>query len=74
MINLMNKEDYNKSGIYIITNKINNKFYIGSATNFRKRYNVHNSNFKKNKNSKYLQRAYNKYGEENFEFQIIDYI
>ena len=29
MINLMNKEDHNKSGIYMITNLVNGKYYIG---------------------------------------------
>lgn len=66
--------DINNPGIYKITNIINNKFYIGSAFNIRKRYNGHLSAFINNRNTKYLQRAYNKYGKNNFIFEILEYI
>lgn len=63
----------NTFGIYKILNKINGKVYIGStAKSFYHRWHVHKSNLKKNTHHcTYLQNAWNKYGEENFEFHII---
>ena len=59
--------------IYKIVNIINNKMYVGSAINFRKRKNLHLKNLRDNKHhSKYLQSSYNKHGVENFEFCIIE--
>ncbi len=60
------------SGIYKITNLTNKKFYIGSAVNFHHRKRVHLHDLRKNKHhSIYLQRAFNKYGEKNFVFELI---
>lgn len=59
-------------GIYKIVNTKNGKFYIGSTTNFHKRKLQHFNSLRKNKHhSIYLQRAFNKYGEESFKFVII---
>ena len=60
------------SGIYKIENKLNGKVYIGSAVNFTKRFRCHIStlNSKKHKNDK-LQKAWNKYGENNFNFILV---
>ena len=41
-----------KSGIYTIANILDNKIYVGYATNFRKRKGDHISNLRKN-NLKY---------------------
>lgn len=61
-----------KSGIYKILNKINNKCYIGSSSNLYKRKKQHFNSLLKNKHyNLYLQRAYNKYKLENFEFIIL---
>lgn len=63
-----------KSGIYQIKNKINNKIYIGSSCDIRKRWSTHNYLLKLNKsNCKILQKAINKYGLENFSFEIVAY-
>jgi group I intron endonuclease len=60
------------SGIYIIKNVINGKFYLGSSINLSKRKRTHFRDLKNNKHHCiYLQRAYNKYGKENFEFIIL---
>lgn len=60
-------------GIYKITCKINNKCYIGSSSDIQKRLNSHKSLLKRNKShSKHLQAAWNKYGSENFTFELID--
>lgn len=60
------------SGIYKITNLINNKFYIGSGKCIRKRFYHHKTMLKHNKHTNsYLQRSWNKYGENNFKFEIL---
>ena len=62
-----------KSGIYKITNIVNNHCYIGSAINIEGRWRTHKSFLNKGKHhSIYLQRAWNKYGENNFEFSILE--
>jgi len=64
-----------KSGIYKILNIKNNKVYIGSTTNFNKRKNEHLKRLRKNKHeNKYLQRAFNKYKEDNIKFELIEEI
>jgi len=60
------------SGIYKITNLVNNKFYIGSSSCFYRRWDRHMYLLKNNKHSSiYLQRAFNKYGAQNFKFEVI---
>lgn len=62
-------------GIYQIKNLINGKIYVGSAENLSNRKSVHFTTLKKNiHNNSYLQNAWNKYGEENFIFEIIEII
>lgn len=62
-----------KSGIYIITCLVNRKYYIGYATDFKRRKNHHFNRLKANKHCNiYLQNAYNKYGKENFVFEILE--
>ena len=61
--------------IYKITNIINNKIYIGSAIDTYNRFSKHKSQLNKNKHhNSYLQNSWNKYGEQNFKFEIIEYI
>jgi group I intron endonuclease len=62
------------SGIYMIKNKLNNKCYIGSSINIYNRWKGHIKQLKRNKHNKYFQNAWNKYGEENFEFIIIEVV
>ena len=63
----------NKSGIYIIKTKINNRYYIGSAINLYNRKHIHLTHLKNNKhhNSK-LQRFVNKYGIDNLYFECVE--
>jgi len=64
-----------KSGIYKITNSSNGKIYIGSAYNLSNRFSVHRYTLRNNKNkNKHLQAAWNKYGEQNFIFEIIELV
>jgi group I intron endonuclease len=60
-------------GIYKIINNVNGKFYLGSSKNFHKRKLRHFNELRKNKHhSIHLQRAFNKYGEENFIFVEVE--
>jgi group I intron endonuclease len=62
-----------ESGIYKIECIINNKIYIGSSNNIHRRKIEHMSSLKRNKHfNKYIQRSWNKYGEENFMFEILE--
>jgi group I intron endonuclease len=61
------------SGIYIIRNNINNKIYVGSSKNLKNRLNEHKRKLRKNYHRNYhLQQSFNKYGEDNFTFEIIE--
>lgn len=69
---LLKKNVKNISGIYKITNVINNKFYIGSAFNLNQRFNRHKRELTLNIHSnKKLQNSVNKYGIKNFKFEIL---
>ena len=62
-----------KIWIYQIRNKVNNKIYIGSTNNLERRWENHIYQLKNNiHHSIKLQKAWNKYGEDNFEFSIIE--
>lgn len=64
-----------KSGIYKITNLINEKIYVGSSIDLKRRNRNHFKELIENKhNNQKLQRAFNKYGEENFKFEILELI
>jgi len=61
--------------IYKITNKVNNKIYIGNTNNFKRRKSQHISSLRKNKHTNiYLQNAWNKHGESNFKFEALEEI
>jgi group I intron endonuclease len=57
-------------GIYQITNKINNKIYIGQSIDIERRWNQHMYG----KGSVVLMNAITKYGLDNFEFKILETI
>lgn len=68
----VSKEDSNKSGIYIISNSVNSKIYIGSTVNFYARYKNHTSDLVKNKHENpKLQNFVNKYNINNLSFKIL---
>ena len=64
----------NRSGIYAITH-INGRRYIGSAINLRVRWTWHRNALDANRHhSRKLQRAWNKYGREEFTFSVLEYV
>ena len=59
--------------IYKITNRINDKIYIGSTQDKKRRWREHKSNLKDNHHrNQHLQNSWNKYGSEEFEFLVIE--
>lgn len=59
------------AGLYIIENKVNGKRYIGSSINIESRLWHHRSELNRNVHPNgHLQHAWNKYGEDIFEFKI----
>lgn len=64
-----------KSGIYIIKNLVNNKVYVGQSINLRRRRNNHFRQLRKNTHcNQHLQRSFIKYGENNFQWQVLEYV
>lgn len=60
------------SGIYTIENIITGKLYVGYACDFKTRWDSHKRMLRKNKHdNEYLQASWNKYGEENFAFDVL---
>lgn len=60
-------------GIYCIKNLSTNKVYIGQALDINKRWKEHKRGLANNRHfNSHLQRAWNKYGENNFEFSILE--
>lgn len=63
------------SGIYKITCKPTRKCYVGSSIEIETRFGAHKSRLKQNKHwNPYLQYAWNKYGEKNFDWQILEIV
>lgn len=61
------------SGIYCIINIKNSKKYIGSSKNIRQRLWSHRAELRHNKHeNSHLQNAWNKYGEHNFDYYILE--
>lgn len=62
-----------KHYIYKIVCMPNNKVYIGQTNNIKRRLYEHKSTLRHNKHhNEYLQRAFNKYGENSFTFEFIE--
>lgn len=68
-------DDVKRCGVYIIRCKRSGRVYVGSAAStFANRWKGHRSDLRKNKHhSPKLQNAWNKYGEDNFEFKVAEY-
>lgn len=67
--------DLKKSGIYEIRCLITNKVYIGSAVKLQVRWTRHKYHLNRGTHhSDKLQRAWNKYKQENFKFSVLEFV
>ena len=64
------------SGIYAIRNRANDKRYVGSAVDLEWRWQgEHLDDLRRGQShNRHLQNAFNKYGEEAFEFIVLEYV
>jgi group I intron endonuclease len=59
-------------GLYCITNKVNNKRYIGSSVNVEQRWREHKSQLNRHVHlNRHLQNAWLKYGKNAFVFSVL---
>lgn len=59
-------------GIYMILNTVNNKVYIGQSRHLKERFSRHRRDLEaKTHHNEELQRDYNKYGAESFDFIVL---
>lgn len=66
-------KDLNCNGVYLIHNKVNNKNYVGSTTNLDRRIKNHKQHLEKGcHNNRKIQKDYDEYGPESFEFKILE--
>lgn len=64
-------------GIYLITNNINNKHYVGQSVNIERRWYEHRITARSKANVRHLYplyRAIDKYGIDNFSFEILEVV
>lgn len=60
-------------GIYCIENMINHKKYIGQSQDIEERWRCHRGKLKRGEHYNFhLQMAWNKYGEDNFAFYVVE--
>jgi len=73
---MMVMDDVCRAGIYMIVNIISQKVYVGSTTqSFKKRWCIHKSKLRHNKHrNPHLQRSWNKYGEEAFQWVVLEIV
>src|SRR6266545_437257 len=63
------------SGVYQIRCLITGQIYIGSAVNMLARWAEHQRSLRRGIHvNQHLQQAWNKYGEEKFEFTVVEYV
>ena len=63
------------SGVYQIRCVPTGKIYVGSAVDLRKRWYRHRWALRRGKHvNRYLQQAWDKYGAENFTFEILEFV
>lgn len=67
------KDLQNVCGVYKLVNLINGKIYIGSSKNLRMRLWEHRACLRHNNHhNPHLQNAWNKYGEDNFDYCVLE--
>lgn len=69
----MNKEEDCIYSVYLITNLVNGKIYIGKTKkSLEKRFEDHLNDGKDLSNTRFLMNAIRKYGQENFKIELIE--
>lgn len=65
--------NYTDAGyVYAIRNTVNNRAYIGSTTNYKSRWHTHRSTLRRGVHHSFiLQKAWDKYGEAAFSFEML---
>lgn len=76
---IRNKRDEERrcdtSGVYMIRNKTNGKVYVGSSLDLKQRWIDHRKALRGNRHPNgRLQNSWNKYGEDAFEYVILEYV
>jgi len=73
---LNRKQHLGKIGIYCIRNLVNNKVYIGKSKNiyFRIKQHITHLNTKSKDENRHLINSWHKYGKNNFEYFILEYL
>lgn len=67
-----NQVRYGIGGIYEIINSVNGHSYVGSSVNIRSRWRSHRNKLMRGEhNNPVLQRAWDKYGEDKFNFRVL---
>lgn len=61
-------------GIYVIKNKLNNKYYVGQSINLKERLQRHRSKIRHNSKENLIYKSIFKNGYNNFEYSIIEII
>ena len=60
------------TGIYLITNTVNDKIYVGQTVDIEDRWGNHKARLNGGyHNNKHLQRSWNKYGSDSFSFTVL---
>lgn len=73
-MNNIDTELIEKSGVYLITNTVNNKKYIGSSINLYYRFHGHKSSLLLNKHRNiHLQRSFNINGINSFKIEVLEF-
>ena len=71
----MTSKEPRSSGVYQILCEPTGKIYIGSAIDLRERWSRHRYSLRQgNHRNCYLQNAWNKYGEDGFEFSVLEFV
>jgi group I intron endonuclease len=71
---MLTQKELDRPGIYVINNKMGLHKYVGQSYNIWRRWKKHRDLLRKNKhNNPYLQNAWNKYGERNFNLEVVEF-
>lgn len=72
---LMPRRTSNQPGIYAIRHLQSGKLYVGSANDLERRFIEHRTTLDAKKHpNRHLQRAWNKYGNDAFTFEVLEYV